>query len=330
MPDRRALAGDQLHLDLDLSVDNLPPGTRLALGEAVIEVTARPHNGCAKFSERFGIDAVRWVNSPGGQAPAPPGHQRQGRGAGHRPPGRPGDEGARRRCRAVSAWGIRTFGDPCRECGYRWDLTLDEVLALVAAVPDRYAALLAGADGHERHPDLSWSAVAYVCHVADNLRIWAERLAGLALGADGSGRGLRRERAGSGPSVRPRSRCPVPCGRCASAATDWQAAVRMAAARRRGAGAPRPGRHARARRRPGHRPRRRPPRLGPRPHPRALSGVLGSVVTASVVLGTVDPGPRHQLRREAGGWWQPCREAGPGGTRRSGQGCGRVGGSWHG
>lgn len=66
-PDRRALAGDQLHLDLDLSVENLPPGTRLALGEAVIEVTARPHNGCAKFSERFGIDAVRWVNSPEGK-----------------------------------------------------------------------------------------------------------------------------------------------------------------------------------------------------------------------------------------------------------------------
>jgi hypothetical protein len=66
-PDRRALAGDQLHLDLDLSVENLPPGTRLALGEAVIEVTARPHNGCAKFSERFGIEAVRWVNSPEGK-----------------------------------------------------------------------------------------------------------------------------------------------------------------------------------------------------------------------------------------------------------------------
>jgi MOSC domain-containing protein YiiM len=66
-PDRRALAGDQLHVDLDLSAANLPPGTRLALGTAVIEVTAQPHNGCAKFSERFGIDAVRWVNSPEGK-----------------------------------------------------------------------------------------------------------------------------------------------------------------------------------------------------------------------------------------------------------------------
>ena len=66
-PDRRALAGDQLHVDLDLSEDNLPPGTRLALGTAVIEVTAQPHTGCAKFVERFGRDAMRFVNSPSGR-----------------------------------------------------------------------------------------------------------------------------------------------------------------------------------------------------------------------------------------------------------------------
>jgi hypothetical protein len=65
--DRWRLAGDQLYLDLDLGVDNLPTGTRLALGDAVIEVTAVPHNGCAKFSERFGRDAVRFVNSPAGK-----------------------------------------------------------------------------------------------------------------------------------------------------------------------------------------------------------------------------------------------------------------------
>lgn len=63
----RALAGDQLHLDLDLSVANLPAGTRLALGTAVIEVTAEPHRGCAKFTRRFGPDAMRLVNSPTGQ-----------------------------------------------------------------------------------------------------------------------------------------------------------------------------------------------------------------------------------------------------------------------
>jgi hypothetical protein len=67
-PLRRALCGDQLYLDLDISEANLPPGTRLALGgEAVIEVTAEPHRGCAKFSERFGVDAVRFVNSKEGR-----------------------------------------------------------------------------------------------------------------------------------------------------------------------------------------------------------------------------------------------------------------------
>jgi len=60
---RRQLAGDQLYADLDLSVTNLPPGTRLALGTAVIEVTSQPHLGCAKFAARFGDDALRFVNS---------------------------------------------------------------------------------------------------------------------------------------------------------------------------------------------------------------------------------------------------------------------------
>jgi len=60
---RWALAGDQLYVDLDLSEANLPPGTRLALGSAVIEVTAEPHTGCAKFSARFGGDAHRFVNT---------------------------------------------------------------------------------------------------------------------------------------------------------------------------------------------------------------------------------------------------------------------------
>jgi MOSC domain len=65
--DRRPLAGDQLYVDLDLSSENLPAGTRLALGSAVIEITAEPHRGCAKFRERFGVDAVRFVNSEAGR-----------------------------------------------------------------------------------------------------------------------------------------------------------------------------------------------------------------------------------------------------------------------
>jgi hypothetical protein len=64
---RWPLAGDQLFVDLDLSVENLPPGTRLALGTAVIEVTAKPHTGCQKFAARFGAEALRFVNTPEGR-----------------------------------------------------------------------------------------------------------------------------------------------------------------------------------------------------------------------------------------------------------------------
>ncbi|MFW2332179.1 MOSC domain-containing protein [Ilumatobacter sp.] len=60
--ERWPLAGDQFFVDLDVSVANLPVGTRLRIGSAVIEVAAKPHNGCAKFAERFGKDAARWVN----------------------------------------------------------------------------------------------------------------------------------------------------------------------------------------------------------------------------------------------------------------------------
>ena len=64
---RWKLAGDQLYVDLDLSEANLPPGSRLAVGSAVIEVTDAPHLGCKKFRERFGEDALRFVNSDVGR-----------------------------------------------------------------------------------------------------------------------------------------------------------------------------------------------------------------------------------------------------------------------
>lgn len=64
---RWALAGDQLYVDLDLSVENLPAGTRLSIGSAVLEITAEPHTGCAKFRERFGPAALRLVNQPPGR-----------------------------------------------------------------------------------------------------------------------------------------------------------------------------------------------------------------------------------------------------------------------
>ena len=66
--DRRKLAGDQLHVDFDLSDENVPPWTRIQIGEAVVEVTDQPHAGCAKFTRRFGLDAMRFVNSEIGVA----------------------------------------------------------------------------------------------------------------------------------------------------------------------------------------------------------------------------------------------------------------------
>src|SRR3954451_5504699 len=67
-PDDMSLAGDQLYVDLDLSHANLPVGARLAVGDAVLEVTAPPHTGCKKFVVRFGEDAMRFVNSRNGRA----------------------------------------------------------------------------------------------------------------------------------------------------------------------------------------------------------------------------------------------------------------------
>jgi len=61
--DRVPLAGDQLFVDLDLSVDNLPAGSVLSIGDAVLEVSASPHLGCEKFVARFGAEAMRFVNS---------------------------------------------------------------------------------------------------------------------------------------------------------------------------------------------------------------------------------------------------------------------------
>jgi len=65
---RWALAGDQLFLDMDLALENLPPGTRLEIGTALLEVSEEPHTGCGKFVERFGVDAMKFVNSPMGRA----------------------------------------------------------------------------------------------------------------------------------------------------------------------------------------------------------------------------------------------------------------------
>jgi hypothetical protein len=66
--ERWPLAGDQLYVDLDLSPANLPAGTRLAIGSALVEVTAEPHTGCKQFVGHFGMEAMLFVNSPEGKA----------------------------------------------------------------------------------------------------------------------------------------------------------------------------------------------------------------------------------------------------------------------
>ena len=65
--ERWSLAGDQFYVDLDLSTKNLPAGSRLAIGDGIIEITAEPHTGCQKFVERYGKDAMIFVNSAAGR-----------------------------------------------------------------------------------------------------------------------------------------------------------------------------------------------------------------------------------------------------------------------
>jgi len=62
-----SLAGDQFYIDMNLSEENIPPGTRLAIGSAVVEVSSIPHTGCKKFAARYGTDATKFVNSPEGK-----------------------------------------------------------------------------------------------------------------------------------------------------------------------------------------------------------------------------------------------------------------------
>lgn len=62
-----ALAGDQLYVDLDISTDNMPAGTRISIGDAIVEIQAEPHTGCVQFRARFGSDALRATNTESGR-----------------------------------------------------------------------------------------------------------------------------------------------------------------------------------------------------------------------------------------------------------------------
>jgi hypothetical protein len=76
-----------------------------------------------------------------------------------------------------------SYGDPCRGCGYSWCLDPDICHDILSHAPARFTALLTGQDGKRRHVDLQWNAGAYVVHLADVLRIWADRVAAAALGS---------------------------------------------------------------------------------------------------------------------------------------------------
>jgi hypothetical protein len=80
-------------------------------------------------------------------------------------------------------WWIAEWGDPCRECGFDWSQSPETAIAAVEELPDAFDAACSGHTGSEQAPGATWSAKAYVFHVADNLRIFAERLEGVFAGA---------------------------------------------------------------------------------------------------------------------------------------------------
>lgn len=84
----------------------------------------------------------------------------------------------------MDKWGAALYGNPCRSCGFDWDVTPERAVESVRLAPAGYRRAVAGSAGTERHPDLGWTSTGYVAHVGDNLRIWAAYLAGARLGGD--------------------------------------------------------------------------------------------------------------------------------------------------
>ncbi|GAB3434878.1 hypothetical protein [Flindersiella endophytica] len=84
----------------------------------------------------------------------------------------------------MEKWGAELYGNPCRACSFDFTMAPVEAVRQVKEIPAAYANRLAGATGTEKHPDLAWTVTAYVSHVADNLRGWAERLTGGYLAGD--------------------------------------------------------------------------------------------------------------------------------------------------
>ena len=130
----------------------------------------------------------------------------------------------------MNEWGRETFGDPCRGCGFDWSISQAEADALIAQTPARFVAIIGEGDGSQRDPALEWTAGGYVCHVADSLRVWAERLANVALGDPGPVAEYNQDKlavARSYDKVGVRGAL----WSLERAVGDWQAAVELAASR---------------------------------------------------------------------------------------------------
>lgn len=82
----------------------------------------------------------------------------------------------------MDEWGPLNYGEPCRGCGFSWNAPVPDAIASVAAFPAALVDELADASGAEHGAGLAWSVAGYLAHVSDNLRIWAERIAGITLG----------------------------------------------------------------------------------------------------------------------------------------------------
>jgi hypothetical protein len=84
----------------------------------------------------------------------------------------------------MDRWGALLYGDPCRECHFIWNAELADTTTKMRSLPDSLNELVADATGVERLPGLGWNVSGYVVHMADNTRIWAERLVAVARGGD--------------------------------------------------------------------------------------------------------------------------------------------------
>jgi hypothetical protein len=84
----------------------------------------------------------------------------------------------------MDKWGAPLYGDPCRECGFKWGTGLPAMTSLMRSLPDSIDELVTVATGAERLPELGWNVSGYIAHMTDNTRIWAERLIAVARGAD--------------------------------------------------------------------------------------------------------------------------------------------------